>query len=136
MIDRLFAGAFPIFRQVEGYPVCAILERTLSNDPFTSPHALNIPYNSLIERIECVFSRSDARTDLGDNVINTNTSFYFLMHSLEDTETREDGTFISLDGFEIGVRHLIKYDGQLYKPTTGGTTNDFGLVEVRVTLGN
>ena len=136
MIGRLFAGAFPIFRQVEGYPICEILERNLSNDPFTSPHALNTPYSEVIPAIECIFSRSDARTDLGDNVINTNTSFYFLEYSLEDSEIREDGTMISLNGLEVGVRHLIRYDGSIYKPTTGGTTNDFGLVEVRVTLGN
>ncbi len=134
MIGELFAGAFPIFRQVEGYPVCTILSRELSNDPFKSPIRSNTPYETVIERVECVFSRSDARTDLGDNVVNTNTSFYFL-ERLDPLE-RDNGDLTCLSDLIIGVRHLILYDGQLYKPTTGGTTNDFGLIEVRVSLGN
>jgi hypothetical protein len=122
MIDQLLAAAFPIFRQVEGYPVCDILERRLTNNPFENVLNTNTPYTLIMSEVECVFSRMDARTDLGDNTINTNTSFYFL-------ET-------TLQGLVIGVRHIIKYKGAYYAPTTGGTTADFGLIEIRVLAGN
>lgn len=122
MIDQLLAAAFPIFRQVEGYPICDILERALTNNPFEPVQRTNEPYSLVRKDVECVFSRMDARTDLGDNTINTNTSFYFLETVLE--------------GLVIGVRHIILYKGAYYQPTTGGTTADFGLVEVRVLSGN
>jgi len=122
MIDQLLAAAFPIFRQVEGYPVCDILERRLTNNPFEPVTDLNLPYSTVLSGVECVFSRMDARTDLGDNTINTNTSFYFLKPQLQGTV--------------IGLRHIILYRGAYYQPTTGGTTEDFGLVEVRVLSGN
>lgn len=122
MIKELLIASFPIFRQVEGYPTCHILEREVTNDPFESPHRSNIPYEYVLRDVECVFSRMDARTDLGDNVINTNTSFYFI----EDV----------LGGISLGTRHIIEYKNEYYKPTPGGVTNDFGLVEARVTHGN
>lgn len=122
MIDQLLAAAFPIFRQVEGYPICDIYERALTNNPFEPVVRVNEPYTPVKKDVECVFSRMDARTDLGDNTINTNTSFYFLETTLE--------------GLVIGVRHIILYRGSYYQPTTGGTTADFGLVEVRVLSGN
>lgn len=122
MIEPLLAAAFPIFRQVQGFPVCNILERVLTNNPFESPLKINEPYTVIREDVECVFSRMDARTDLGDNTINTNTSFYFLTSSLM--------------GLSIGLRHIILYRGAYYQPTTGGTTEDFGLIEVRVLAGN
>ena len=121
-LAQIFGQAFPILQEIEGNPSMDILKRRVANTLDVDPHAKNQPYIEVATHIPCVFSVASARTDLGDDVINTNTSFYVLRSNIV--------------GIPLTESNLIRFKGDLYKIVTGGVLENFGVLEIRVMRGN